>query len=79
MSSPLSSSGEREGSKYQQQAERDVPFAKRRVKKAPSPTHEELKERRRKNFLRKVGEGREGRRFEGRGDDVGRLVSSRRV
>lgn len=47
-----------------------IPFAKRAVKKAPSPTQDELKERRRRNFLRKVEEGREGRRFEARGEDV---------
>lgn len=50
--------------------EKPVPFSKRTVKKAPSPTQDELKERRRRNFLRKVEEGREGRRFESRGEDV---------
>ena len=47
-----------------------IPFAKRAVKKAPSPKHDELKERRRGMFLKKVQEGREARRFEARGEDV---------
>lgn len=44
------------------------------VKKAPSPKQDELKERRRSMFLRKVREGREDRRFEARGEDVCRLA-----
>lgn len=47
-----------------------IPFAKRAVKKAPSPKHDDLKERRRSMFLKKVKEGREDRRFEARGEDV---------
>lgn len=46
------------------------PFAKRPVKKAPSPRQEDLKERRRNMFLRKVKEGREEKRFEAMGEDV---------
>lgn len=47
-----------------------TPFAKRPVKKAPSPKQDELKERRRGMFLKKVKEGREDKRFEARGEDV---------
>lgn len=47
-----------------------VEWSKRPVKKAPSPKQEELKERRRRMFLRKVKEGREERRWENRGEDV---------
>lgn len=49
---------------------KNLPFSKRPVKKAPSPKPDELKERRRKLFLRKVQDGREERRFEARGEDV---------
>lgn len=56
-------------------AQKDVPFAKRPVKKAPSPQHDELKERRRNNFLRKVQDGREEKRFDARGEDVRVRVS----
>lgn len=41
------------------------------VKRAPRVERDELKERRRGMFLRKVREGREERRWEGRGEDVG--------
>ena len=47
-----------------------IAFAKRPVKKAPSPKQDELKERRRNMFLRKVQDGREEKRFEARGEDV---------
>lgn len=47
-----------------------VPFSKRTVKKTPSPKQDELKERRRNLFLKKVKEGREDKRFEARGEDV---------
>ena len=50
--------------------EKTVPFPKRPVKKAPSPTQNELKTQRRKLFLRKVAEGREEGRWERRGEDV---------
>lgn len=49
---------------------RDVAFSKRPVKKAPSPNQDELKERRRKLFLKKVSDGRDERRWESRGEDV---------
>lgn len=48
----------------------NIPFSKRAVKKAPSPKSDELKERRRNMFLRKVREGRDEKRFESRGEDV---------
>lgn len=48
----------------------EVPFARRSIKKAPSPRQDELKERRRGMFLKKVREGREERRFDSRGEDV---------
>lgn len=47
-----------------------VPFSKRAVKKAPSPKQDELKERRRKQFLKKVAHERDDKRFEARGEDV---------
>ena len=47
-----------------------VAFSKRPVKKAPSPSSDELKERRRRNFLRRVVDEREEKRFEARGEDV---------
>ena len=50
--------------------EAGVAFSKRAVKKAPSPTQNELKEQRRKLFLKKVADGREERRWESRGEDV---------
>lgn len=43
-----------------------VPFSKRVVKKAPSPRQDELVERRRSMFLKKVRQGREDKRFEAR-------------
>ena len=55
--------------------EQNVPFAKRAVKKAPSPKAEDLKERRRKIFLKKVKEEREEKRYESRGEDV-RLIKT---
>ncbi|KAK3722661.1 hypothetical protein LTR37_002231 [Vermiconidia calcicola] len=57
----------------QKQKDAPVPFAKRPVKKAPSPKPDELKERRRNLFLKKVKNGREERRFEQRGEDIMRL------
>lgn len=51
-------------------AKTSVPFSQRAVKRAPIPRADELKERRRSLFLKKVQEGREERRFEGRGEDV---------
>ncbi len=50
---------------------KSVPFSKRAVRKAPSPRQDDLKERRRSMFLRKITDGREERRFESRGEDVG--------
>lgn len=47
-----------------------LPFSKRAVKKAPTPRQDDLRERRRGQFLKKVREGREDRRFEARGEDV---------
>ena len=61
----MSSSDEK--SKYD---ENNVPFSKRPVKKAPSPKQDELKEQRRKLFLKKVQDGRDEKRFEARGEDV---------
>jgi hypothetical protein len=49
---------------------KDVAFSKRPVKKAPSPNPDELKERRRKLFLKKVQDGRDDKRWESRGEDV---------
>lgn len=48
----------------------NIPYSKRPVKKAPSPKQDELKERRRKLFLKKVQDEREEKRFEARGEDV---------
>lgn len=49
----------------------DLPqFSRRPVKKAPSPKQDELKERRRKLFLKKVSDVRDDKRFEARGEDV---------
>ncbi len=50
-----------------------VPFSKRPIKKAPTQKPNELRERRRGAFLRKVREGREEGRFESRGEDIMRL------
>jgi hypothetical protein len=47
-----------------------IAFSKRPVKKAPSPKQDELKERRRRNFLKKVSNSRDDKRFEHRGEDV---------
>jgi hypothetical protein len=47
-----------------------VPYSKRNVKKAPSPRTDELRERRRGAFLRRVREGRDEGRWESRGEDV---------
>lgn len=54
----------------QENAHSSVPFSKRAVKKAPSPRPDELKERRRKLFLKNVRDGRDEKRFERRGEDV---------
>lgn len=43
---------------------------KREVRRAKVPGQDELTKRRRALFLRKVGEGREERRWESRGEDV---------
>ncbi|TKA81555.1 hypothetical protein B0A55_02998 [Friedmanniomyces simplex] len=48
-------------------------WAKRPVKKAPSPRQDDLKETRRRLFLRNVREGREDRRWAQRGEDIMRL------
>lgn len=45
-------------------------YSRRPIKKAPSPKQDELKERRKKNFLKKVQEGRNDKRFEARAEDV---------
>ena len=45
-------------------------FSQRPVKRAKVPKQDELKERRRSMFLKKVEEEREERRFERRGEDV---------
>ncbi|WPG98271.1 pentatricopeptide repeat-containing protein, chloroplastic [Acrodontium crateriforme] len=50
-----------------------IPFAKRPVKKAPSTKQNELQERRRGLFLKKVRDGRDDKRFEARGEDMMRL------
>ena len=50
--------------------EKNVAFSKRPVKKAPSPSSNELKEQRRKNFLKRVADEREEKRYEARGEDV---------
>ncbi|KAI6821624.1 hypothetical protein KC332_g10105 [Hortaea werneckii] len=46
---------------------------KREVRKAKVPKQDELKEKRRHMFLRKVKEGREDKRWESRGEDIMRL------
>ncbi|TKA23448.1 hypothetical protein B0A50_07475 [Salinomyces thailandicus] len=46
---------------------------KREVRRAKVPGQDELTKRRRALFLRKVGEGREERRWESRGEDIMRL------
>lgn len=51
-------------------AKDNIPYSKRAVKKAPSPKQDELKERRRSMFLKKVRDEREEKRFEARGEDV---------
>ena len=48
-----------------------TPQPKREVRKAKVPKQDELKEKRRHMFLRKVKEGREDKRWESRGEDVG--------
>lgn len=45
-------------------------FSQRPVKKAPVAKQDELKERRRSMFLKKVRDGREDKRWESRGEDV---------
>lgn len=77
MSSPSSttSSGTESQKAVRSGTERDVAFAQRSVKRAPSPKYAELKERRRKIFLNKVRDERDEKRFEVRGDDVCRLSS----
>ena len=45
-------------------------YSKRPVKKAPSPKPDEVREKRRSMFLKKVREGREDKRYEQRGEDV---------
>ncbi|KAK0347665.1 hypothetical protein LTR91_000765 [Friedmanniomyces endolithicus] len=47
--------------------------AKRAPKKAPSPRQDDLRETRRRLFLRNVREGREDKRWEHRGEDIMRL------
>ncbi|KAK1057171.1 hypothetical protein LTR12_014841 [Friedmanniomyces endolithicus] len=47
--------------------------AKRAPKKAPIPRQDDLRETRRRLFLRNVGEGREDKRWEHRGEDIMRL------
>lgn len=47
-----------------------TPQPKREVRKAKVPKQDELKEKRRHMFLRKVKEGREDKRWESRGEDV---------
>lgn len=71
MSSP--SSDENSVSSKQKENVGVIPFSKRPVKKAPSPKQDELKERRRSIFLKKVKEGRDDKRFEARGEDIMRL------
>lgn len=62
------------------QEERKFPPAKfttqpkREVRKAKVPKQDELKEKRRHMFLRKVKEGREDKRWESRGEDVSRRL-----
>ncbi|KAK5110147.1 hypothetical protein LTR62_006281 [Meristemomyces frigidus] len=48
-------------------------YSKRSVKKAPSPKPDEVREKRRGIFLKKVREGREDKRYEQRGEDIMRL------
>lgn len=45
-------------------------FSQRTVKKAPSPRSEDLREKRRAAFLKKVKEGRDEKRFDLREEDV---------
>ncbi|KAK5171067.1 uncharacterized protein LTR77_004211 [Saxophila tyrrhenica] len=55
-----------------------VPFSRRAVKKAPTPKPDELRERRRGAFLRKIRDEREDERFEARSEDIMRLEFVRR-
>ncbi|KAK4496550.1 hypothetical protein PRZ48_012530 [Zasmidium cellare] len=55
-----------------------VPFSQRSIKRAPAPRQDELKDRRRNAFLRKVQNDRDERRYESRGEDIMRLEFVRR-
>jgi hypothetical protein len=57
---------------------KNVPFSQRPIKLAPSAKQDELKDRRRNAFLRKVHNQREDKRFEARGEDIMRLEFVRR-
>jgi hypothetical protein len=57
-------------SQYDQNRTVRQAYSKRPVKKAPSPKQDELKENRRKMFLKKVKDSRDDRRYEQRGEDV---------
>lgn len=54
-------------------AKNNVPFSQRPIKRAPAPKQDELKDRRRNAFLRKVQNNRENKRYEARGEDIQRL------
>lgn len=58
-----------------------TPFSKRTIKRAPLQKQDDLKERRRTNFLRNVKDKRDDRRYEARGEDIMRLdfVQKRRA
>lgn len=47
-----------------------IPFSQRSIKKAPTAKPDEIRDRRRSAFLRKVRDGRDERRFEARSDDI---------
>ncbi|KXT18302.1 hypothetical protein AC579_2883 [Pseudocercospora musae] len=49
------------------------PFSQRSIKRAPTSNPDIFKEKRRSNFLRKVSNQREERRYEARGEDFMRL------
>ncbi|KAF7193537.1 hypothetical protein HII31_05112 [Pseudocercospora fuligena] len=50
-----------------------TPFSQRPIKRAPTSNPDTFKEKRRSNFLRKVSNQREERRYEARGEDFMRL------
>ncbi|EME38523.1 hypothetical protein DOTSEDRAFT_75896 [Dothistroma septosporum NZE10] len=71
----------REANQCQNENATTTPFSKRPIKRAPLQNQDNLKERRRTNFLRNVRDKREDRHYEARGEDIMRLdfVQKRRA